>query len=90
MFVITARGTISPQTVSAPAGVTIQLTVGSGDGHAHRVGIRTGPAGRVRMLAVPAGGRATIPLSGLSNGRYAVQVDGAPAGALVVGTQPGP
>jgi hypothetical protein len=87
MFVITARGTISPRTVSAPAGVTVQLTVGSGDGHAHRIVIDTIPA---RSLAIPAGGRASTQLSGLKAARYVLQVDGTPAGALVIGAQPGP
>jgi hypothetical protein len=85
--VITAHGSLEPSAVSAPAGVTIQLTVVSGDGHAHQVVLRVTPP---RALAVPAGGRASARLAGLSQGRYELEVDGARAGALVVGAAPGP
>jgi hypothetical protein len=87
--VITAHGSLSPPSVSAPPAVTIDLTVSSGDGHAHHVVLRTTPP---RSLAVPAGGRASLRLSGLKNGRYELLLDGAGAGAgvLVVGVQPGP
>jgi hypothetical protein len=86
-FVITARGSVSPSMISAPAGVSIQLTVASGDAHAHQVVLRARPA---RALAVPAGGRASARLSGLGKGRYELEVDGAAAGTLFVGAQPGP
>lgn len=86
-FVITAHGSLTPSTVAAPSGVTIQLTVTSADGHAHQVVVRTVPP---RSLAVPAGGRAATELTGLKVGRYEVEVDGARAGAVVVGAQPGP
>jgi hypothetical protein len=89
-FVITAHGSITPQTVSAPAGVTIQLTVSSGDGHAHQVVLRTGRGGRVRILTVPTGGLASATLTRLEAGRYTLEVDGTPAGALIIGAQPGP
>jgi hypothetical protein len=85
--VITAHGSVNPTTISAPAGVTIELTVVSGDGHAHQVVLRTKPA---RALAVPAAGRASAQLTGLPKGRYELEVDGAAAGAVVVGAQPGP
>jgi hypothetical protein len=86
-YVITAHGTLNPPTIFAPAGVTIELTVTSGDGHAHNVVLRTT---RAKTLAVPVGGRASITLSGLATGRYTLEVDGAPAGALIIGAQPGP
>jgi hypothetical protein len=86
-FTITARGSLSPLSVSAPPGVTIDLSLSSGDGHAHQAVLGTTPP---RPLAVPAGGRATLTLRGLKAGRYELKVDGATAGALVVGAQPGP
>jgi hypothetical protein len=67
--------------------VAIELTVISGDGHAHQVVVGTAPE---RSLAVPARGRVSLRLTGLKVGRYELVVDGASAGALVVGVQPGP
>ena len=86
-FVVTARGSLSPQSVSAPAGVTIALSVTSGDGRAHQVVVRTAPP---VALAVTAGGRALRELRGLKAGRYAIAVDGAGAGTLIIGVQAGP
>jgi hypothetical protein len=85
--VITAHGSLNPSSVSAPGNVTIDLTVTSGDSHAHQVVLRTTPP---RTLAVPAGGRASLQLTGLKNGQYALTVDGTRAGVLIVGAQPGP
>jgi hypothetical protein len=85
--VITAHGSVNPSTISTPAGVTIQLTLVSGDRGAHRVLLRTRPA---YAFSVAAGGPASAELPGLRSGRYELDVDGAPAGALVVGAQPGP
>jgi hypothetical protein len=86
-FVVIARASLSPQSIAAPAGVTIALSVSSGDGHAHQVVVRTTPP---LVLAVAAGGRASRELSGLRAGRYAIEVDGAGAGTLVIGAQAGP
>lgn len=86
-FVITGRGSLSPTSISAPAGVAIVLTVISGDGRAHQVVLGGTPA---RPLAVPAHGRVSLRLSGLKMGRYQLAVDGVSAGALVIGVQPGP
>ena len=60
------------------------LTVVSGDGRAHRAVLKG------HELAVPAHGRASVLLTSLKNGRYALDIDGAPKGALVVGGAPGP
>jgi len=43
-----------------------------------------------RVLSIPAGRAAAARLTGLPRGRYAIDVDGAPQGTLVIGTQPGP
>ena len=63
------------------------LTIVSGDGRAHHAVVHTPSP---HALTVPAHGRASILLTGLKNGRYALDIDGAPKGALVVGGAPGP
>jgi hypothetical protein len=83
-FTIGAGEKLSPPTVSAPSGVTVQLTVIAHDGRPHRVEVAS------RRLAVPAGGSASALLSGLRKVSYAVVVDGVKRGALVIGVQPGP
>jgi hypothetical protein len=94
--VITGPRTLNPNAVAAPAGVTIVLTIVSGDHRPHRVVVRTAPARSKALtygaifLTVPAGGRASVPVTDLMNGRYPLEVDGARAGALIIGAQPGP
>jgi hypothetical protein len=83
-FKILPSGALSPPTVTAPARVPVLLTVVSGDGRAHRARVRA------HELMVPPHGRASVLLTGLKNGRYALDIDGAPKGALVVGVAPGP
>ncbi|MBV8221158.1 MAG: hypothetical protein JO325_22055 [Solirubrobacterales bacterium] len=86
-FTILPNGALSPPTVTAPARIPVLVTVVSGDGRAHHAVLRT----RVpHELAVPAHGRASVFLTGLEDGRYALDIDGAPKGALVVGGAPGP
>ena len=83
-FTIEQGGRLTPPSVTAPAGVTIELTVTSGDGMAHRVTVGH------TALAVPAGGRTYSALQGLQHGRHRVIVDGFPRGTLIVGGQVGP
>ncbi|HUA06330.1 MAG TPA: hypothetical protein VMB27_20655 [Solirubrobacteraceae bacterium] len=73
--------------MTAPAHIPVLLTVVSGDGRAHHTVIRTPVA---HELTVPAHGRASVLLTGLKDGRYPLDIDGAPKGALVVGGAPGP
>jgi hypothetical protein len=80
-------GALSPQTVSSPAFLAIELSLASGDDAQHHVVVRT-PASR--SLTVPARGRAAILIGGLRAGRYPIYVDGAARGALIVGGDPGP
>ena len=70
--------------MTAPAHIPVLLTVVSGDGRAHRAVLRK------HELMVPAHGRASVLLTGLKDGRYPLDIDGAPKGALVVGGAPGP
>jgi hypothetical protein len=87
-FTVRSGERLSPPAISAPGGVTIVLTVVSGDGRAHNV-VVGGPASR--SLSVPAGGRASVELAGVRNGTYPIAVDGhAEAGSLTVGVAPGP
>ena len=43
-----------------------------------------------RFFTVPAGGHASLRLSGMKAGRYSIYVEGRIRGALVVGAAPGP
>ncbi|MGO9889314.1 MAG: hypothetical protein ACLP0L_15560 [Solirubrobacteraceae bacterium] len=80
-------GSLSPPTITAPAHIPVQVTVVSGDGRSHRVLLQTP---RPHALAVAAHGHATVLIADLPLGRYALDVDGTPRGALVIGGAPGP
>jgi hypothetical protein len=86
-FTIRAGDAVVPPTVSSPAFIAIRLTVVSADGKQHHV-VLLMPS--PRSLTVPAGGQASALVPGLKAGRYALQVDGARRGALMVGGEPGP
>jgi hypothetical protein len=92
IFTVLPSGSLSPTTVSVPARLAIELTVVSHDGHRHVAVLRSRSAHglTVHGLTVPAGGRASVLVSGLRPGRYALELDGANRGALVVGVGPGP
>lgn len=87
LFTVTAGGALVPPTVSAPASLPVRLTVVSRDGRAHTAVLRSPVA---RTLHVPAGGRASVLITGLRPGTYALQLDGSTRGSLVIGVQPGP
>jgi hypothetical protein len=86
-FTVRQGGALIPPTVSAPASVTVVLTVVSGDGRAHRAVLETPTP---HTLTVPASGRASVSVPGLRAGRYRVEIDGVVRGALVMGVKPGP
>lgn len=86
-FVIRAGGRLDPPSVSSPASLPVDLTVVSGDGERHRVLLRTPVA---HGLTVPAHGQASVLLRGLRAGRYELEIDRVPSGALVIGGEPGP
>jgi hypothetical protein len=86
-FTIGTGGALTPPTVSSPAFLAIQLTVISADGAAHRVVVQTPTA---HSLAVPAHGRASLLIPGQRAGQYALTVDGASRGKLLIGGEPGP
>jgi hypothetical protein len=41
-------------------------------------------------FTVPARGHASLLISGLRAGAYAIDIDGAPKGSLIIGGEPGP
>jgi hypothetical protein len=86
-FVVRPGGKLAPPQIGVPSGLPVQLTVTSGDGAAHRVVLRSPSAATLR---VPAGGRASIRITGLKKGHYKITVDGRAAGDLVIGVSPGP
>jgi len=90
IFSVLPSGSLSPSTVSVPARLAIDLTVVSHDGRRHTAVLRSAHGLTVHGLTVPAGGRASVLVAGLRPGRYALQLDGADRGALVVGVGPGP
>jgi hypothetical protein len=86
-FTIGSGGALSPPTVSAPTGFSIELTLISGDGKAHAVVLRTP---KPVALKVPAAGRASVLLKSVVAGTYPLYVDGTQRGGLTVGSAPGP
>jgi hypothetical protein len=86
-FTIAPGGSLNPPTITAPAHLPVQVTVISGDGRAHKAVLHT-PT--MYVLAVPARGRASVLIADLKVGRYALDIDGTPRGALVIGGAPGP
>jgi hypothetical protein len=87
IFNVLASGSLSPRTVSVPAALPVELTVVSNDGRRHTAVLRSPSP---HALSVPAGGRASVLVSGLTVGTYALELDGADRAALVVGVAPGP
>jgi len=83
-FEVLAGGKLSPPQISIPAKLPIQVTVVSKDGRGHHVVVLT------TSLQVPASGQVSRLLPGPRAGRYPVKVDGATAGLLVTGVNPGP
>jgi len=87
-FKIESGGTLSPPTVSSPAGFTVALTLANRDSKAHTVLIKTPK--QSAPIHVSVGGYAYLLESKLPKGSYTITVDGAPRGALVIGSSPGP
>jgi hypothetical protein len=87
LFTVAAGGALVPSSIGVPTAVPVDLTVVSRDGRAHTVVLRS-PA--PHTLKVPAGGRASVLVTGLRAGRYTVELDGSSRGVLVIGAQPGP
>jgi len=80
-------GRLQPATITVPPFLAVEISVMAADGKAHRLLVQTPTP---HALAVAAGGRKAIRIAGLRAGRYAVELDGKPAGALLVGGDAGP
>jgi hypothetical protein len=87
IFVVRAGGKLDPPSVSAPAFLTVQLSVASGDGKRHHIVLQTSTP---HALTVPAHGRASVLVHGLRAGQYRIEVDGQAGGLLSIGGEPGP
>ncbi len=84
VFTIAAGG-VTPPRVEVPAFFTIRVTGVSQDGQAHTIAFRG------KSADVPAGGRASLRVTGLKAGEYPVTIDGdAGAATIAVGAEPGP
>jgi hypothetical protein len=86
-FVVEPGGRLMPHTITVPPFLAVEISVRADDGKPHRLVLQT-PAPHV--LQVAAGKRAAVRIPGLRAGRYAVSLDGHPAGALVAGGEVGP
>ena len=80
-------GRLAPPTITVPPFLTVEVSIAATDGKPHRLVLRT-PA--PHTLTVAAGGRAAVRIPGLRAGRYAVELDGRAAGAIVAGGDAGP
>jgi hypothetical protein len=68
--------------MTLPAVPSIELRVVSRDGHSRKIVLRTTTP---QTLTVPAHGKASVLVTGLTPGRYVLDVDGLARGALFVG-----
>lgn len=87
VFELRPGDTLAPSTISVPEFLGLRLEVRSSDDEPHRIDLLVDPP---VGLTVPPGGSAGLDVMGQREGRYALEVDGARAGTLVVGVEPGP
>ncbi len=87
VFELRPGDTLAPSTISVPEFLGLRLEVRSSDDEPHRIDLLVDPPVR---LTVPPGGSAGLDVMGQREGRYALEVDGARAGTLVAGVEPGP
>jgi hypothetical protein len=81
------NGRLQPATITVPPFLAVEISVEAADGKAHHLLVRTPKS---HTLTVAAGARAGVRIAGLKAGRYVVELDGKPAGALLVGGDAGP
>jgi hypothetical protein len=86
-FVIRAGGALNPSSVSAPAFLAVEVSIQSSDSRSHQVVVRTPTP---HTFNVSPHGHASLLIPGLRAGAYAIVIDGAPKGSLIIGGEPGP
>jgi hypothetical protein len=82
-FTILPNGSVTPPTVTIPAGLPVELIV-VGDAHAHQITLRT------TTFNVAPHQQAEKLVDGLKPGSYPLKVDGARKAMLTIGGNPGP
>ncbi|MGN6870918.1 MAG: hypothetical protein ACTHMY_21200, partial [Solirubrobacteraceae bacterium] len=82
-FTLIADGSVTPQTVTIPAHLPVELIVVS-NGQAHRIVLQK------TALTVKPHAQAEALIDGLKAGSYRLKVDGAPRAVLTIGGEPGP
>jgi hypothetical protein len=83
-FIVGADDSVTPPTISGPAGTQILLTVTSKASHPIRLAVAS------HTLSVATGGRASARIPPLKAGDYPITVNGAKHASLAIGVQPGP
>lgn len=86
-FTLAPSGRLDPPTISIPAFLAVAFSVRSASSQPHRVRLLTPMP---HALIVPAHGVASVLVPGLRAGSYRVEIDGAGAGTLAIGGEPGP
>jgi hypothetical protein len=86
-FVVTPTGRLTPPIITVPPFLAVEISIRSDDSRPHTLVLRTA---QPHTLQVAANERAAVRIAGLRAGRYAVTLDGRPAGVLVAGGEVGP
>jgi hypothetical protein len=86
-FALSPVGGLTPNSVSAPAFLAVQVTVVSHDARRHSVVVRTPTSYR---FTVAPHGRGGVLIRGQRAGQYPVVIDGRTRAMLMIGGEPGP
>jgi hypothetical protein len=86
-YTIAAGGTLTPPTISIPAGYTVEITFVDHGGSTATATVRTP---KPTVLDIPPGGESYALVSHLRKGTYPIEINGAERGSLVIGSSPGP
>ncbi len=86
-FKVRHGDSLTPETITVPPFLAIQISVANPDRAPHVVVVRTP---RAVTLRIPGGGWRAVRIAGQRAGAYAMTLDGRAAGELVVGGEAGP
>jgi hypothetical protein len=81
-FIVRSGGVLAPASISATNAGAIELRVVSHDSRRRRVLLRTPTP---QAITVPGHGHASMLVTGLTPGRYRIDVDGVARGTLLIG-----